>query len=47
MIVIGTLSLGKVLNAGLDQTFNAFDPLINGPMLYVIMRRTPVISMKP
>lgn len=29
-IVIGTLSLGKVLNAGFDQVFNMYNPLVYG-----------------
>lgn len=45
-IVVGTLSLGNILNAGFDQIFNLYNPLVydKGDIIDTFVYRTAILS---
>jgi putative aldouronate transport system permease protein len=47
-IVVGTLALGNILNAGFDQIFNLYNPLVyrTGDIIDTFVFRTAIISGK-
>ncbi|NIK78074.1 putative aldouronate transport system permease protein [Paenibacillus castaneae] len=46
IVVVGTLSLGNILNAGFDQIFNLYNPLVysKGDIIDTFVYRTGIIS---
>ncbi|MEK3789357.1 MULTISPECIES: ABC transporter permease [Paenibacillus] len=46
LMVVGTLALGNVLNAGFDQIFNLYNPLVykTGDILDTFVYRTAIVS---
>ncbi|MFD2611316.1 ABC transporter permease [Paenibacillus gansuensis] len=48
MIVVGTLSLGNILNAGFDQIFNLYNPLVydKGDIIDTFVYRQGILSGK-
>jgi putative aldouronate transport system permease protein len=48
MIVVGTLSLGNILNGGFDQIFNLYNPLVydKGDIIDTFVYRVGLIDGK-
>src|SRR5690606_18458299 len=45
-VVVGTLSLGNILNAGFDQIFNLYNPLVydKGDIIDTFVYRTAILN---